>query len=245
MTTTAASRHAKIGVERPSTPHAHTGNLARRQGPRSLPARGCFPSPTSGGAALRRVPGRTLRGAGGRRCRRNRSSRPARPGDHLGTAGRLVTTVDPRLASALGGPQHTRSAGRGARQYTSSPKIGPLQAGYLVPRQALVPGAPPVRSATAQTGARSKRMPYVRSMPLLPSTRGCAFVRENAHPSHRRATWARAWARRRKLVREGTGFVVPLPLHQLPGSCRASEDVRLHRAGVHQEPAALLHPPGP
>ena len=89
MTTTVASRHAKIGVERPSTPHAHTGNLARRQGPRSLPARGGFPSPTSGGAALRRVPGRTLRGAGGRRCRRNRSSRPARaitwapPGDWL------------------------------------------------------------------------------------------------------------------------------------------------------------------
>ena len=35
------------------------------------------------------------------------------------------------------------------------------------------------------------------------------------------------------------------PLHQPSGPCRASEDARRHRAGGRQEPAALLHPPGP
>ena len=35
------------------------------------------------------------------------------------------------------------------------------------------------------------------------------------------------------------------PLHQPPRPCRASEDARRHRAGGRQEPAALLHPPGP
>ena len=104
MTTTVASRHAKIGVERPSTPHAHTGESGATPGAALTPGPRLLPFTNLRGRCVAAELYAALVAAG---VVATVPLGPARPGDHLGTAGRLVTTVDPRLASALGSPQHT------------------------------------------------------------------------------------------------------------------------------------------